>query len=414
MGNLVTYRDEKSGQDLKLDLSDGRVFDLAGHQIAHWTPADDDNTALLADYAADHANQILCATLGEVDPARAREARSSFLALLGAGGEDGQLVRMDLGPGDVHIPSALPNYAAGYKNEQPIGDMLSPPIMVPKTADYYYTFAKEDAFQRARPMSGGPGDVVPEIGARLSNAQFSTKERALGGFVGTQTSAAADAPLRIQQATVRRVVNALLLEREIRVASLVTTAANWDPTVVATLGAGFQWNGGASADPVKDLHTRIESSWGGVTGIAMSERVWDDFVRNPAVKSYYAFSGSAAPIPNESQISALLKLPPVYVGKMKVINTAGVLEYIWGNDVVLFRQPEQMPPVDQEDVATSYTFRWAGGDARDGVYSGGFLIRQFFVQDRGSRGGMKIVCVHNDDEKMTSPFVGGLIKAAHQ
>ena len=173
---------------------------------------------------------------------------------------DGNTIAMDLGNADVHQAAATPGYAAGYRNEAPMADMFAPPLIRTKPSDKFYTFAKEDAFQRATPIVGATSAQVAEISPRLANATFNTIEYALGGFVGTQLEAAADAALRIRQATVTRVLNALMIEREIRVAALATTAANWDTTVVATLAAAAKWNGGVSSDPIADIHARAEAS----------------------------------------------------------------------------------------------------------------------------------------------------------
>ena len=61
------------------------------------------------------------------------------------------------------------------------------------------------------------------------------------------------------------------------------------------------------------------------------------------------------------------------------------------------------------------TFRWNLGGLPDGSNaSGGFVVREFFVQDRGPMGGNKMVVLHQDIETMTSTYVGGLIKDALQ
>ena len=93
----------------------------------------------------------------------------------------------------------------------------------------------------------------------------------------------------------------------------------------------------------------------------------------------------------------------------------GGLTFMWGTSCILIRQPDQMPPTSQDDIATSYTFRWnASSGLADGQASGGFVIREFFNQFRGSMGGSQIVAVHNDAEVMTSGLVGGLIAGAYQ
>lgn len=402
-------RAQHKGSAQFLDLSDGRVFDKDGNQIAKWQPADDENTALMADYAAEYAFGMSVGAARTANP----ELATHMLSSRGLESSDSPVL-MDLGPADVHIPAAMPNFASGYRNFQPMADMFAPPVLVDKQVNDYWQFDKADAFGRAMPSTGTGGGTVGEISPRLANAQYSCVERALGGFVTTQLEANADAPLKITQATTRRIMNAMLLEREIRVQSLARTSANWTSSLAVTIAAGAQWNGGVSSDPVKDLHNIQELGYGDVTGILMPEPVYNAFVRNPAVRAYYGYKDSSSPIPKAAEFQALLNLPPIYVAKMKYINSSGTLSYVWGTDVVLFRQPEEMPPTTQDDVATAYTFRWNAANPKDGVSSGGFIVRQYYVQDRGSMGGNKIVVVHNDSEKITSKFIGGLLINAYQ
>lgn len=407
-----------AGTDVMLDWRDGRVYDKKGNTLAKWEARDNDRDMEKNEVLAEHASRLMSnggvAALrahGMNDAARDMAARYEMLF----NDDDGdEAILMDLGPADVHIPSAMPNFASGYKNAPPMADLACPVLLANKQVDDYWQFAKEDAFQRAAPMGGAGGAQVPEISPRLASDQYSTRERALGGYVSTQLEANADAPLRILQATTRRVMNALVLERELRVQNLLMTSGNWNSGNVVTLGAGFQWDGGASSDPVHDLQSRIEASWTPVTGIFMSEQVWHDFVRNPAVRGYYAYKSDLAAVPTPQQMQAILDLPPIYVSKMKYINSSGNLAYVWGTGVALLTQPEQMPPMDQESVATAYTFRWNVQNPRDGVANGGLIVRQFYNQQRGSMGGLQVVVVHHDAEKFTSTYAGGLILAAHQ
>ena len=322
----------------------------------------------------------------------------------------------DLGPSDVHIPSAMPNFASGYRNEPPIADLMVPPILAPKQVDDFFQFAKEDAFQRAAPMATAGGAEVPEISPRLSNDQYSAKGRGIGGWVSTEVEANADAPLRILQATTRRCMGAHHLEREISCKALLQTTNNWNSAQVLTVASGAQWNGGASSDPVKNIHNAIEASFGGVTAIGMSELAYHEFCRNPQVQKFIQFKDDKDPLPDPAKLSLYFKLPPFVVGKMKYITGADTVAptYVWGNDVVLIRQPEEMPPSSQEDVATAYTFRWNVVAPKDGSATNGWIVRQFFTQNRGGLGGMKIVVVRYDAEKMTGKYVGGLIHNAIQ
>lgn len=405
----LSYANDKQGARAAhgefVNVKTGEVVDTAGRLVTRLESRDDDRTQLYADYCASYYHMRLAQAVGH-----------PVTMTLADGSE--RVVKMDLGQGDVHIDSALPNYAAGYKLGTPVADLASPPLLVAKASDKFNTWDAANAFQRVLPTGGAPGAVVPEINPSLSNATFSTTAYALAGFLPMEVIGNADAPLKPQQAVLRRIMNALLLEREIRVSTMLTTSGNWDASVVQTIAAGSQWNGGASSDPVKNIQDAIQASYLPVTGIVMSEKVRFAFARNPKVQSYvFAKPDPSRPL-NIDQLQAVLDLPPITVAKMKYLATpssSNALSYVWGNDVILLHSPEQNPPTDQEDVATSYTFRWTGaGNVSDGSMQGGFLVRQYFDPRRGPRAGNVVVATHNDAEQMTSKFVGGLLINAFQ
>lgn len=431
---VVNFRDTDNGRELKLDINNGYLYDLQGNQVAKWDPVDSsteeiDRVAMCADYVADRYYGIMR------EAAEAPMYTASVLAKLGGGAsadkliaEDRRLsmqaeraITMDLGTADVHLPAALPNFAGGYRQFAPVADMAAPPVLVPNPADKYFIFDKGDAFQVAAPIVGAAGGQPAEIPPRLANQTFTTTEYALGGFVATQLDAAADAPLRLRQATMKRILNNLMIRREQRVANLVTNSSNWNSNNVSTLGAGFQWDGGGSSDPIKDIHTRMEQSLGDITGIIMPEPVWHAFQRNPAVQKFFTYKQGAAPLPDAQSMSAILELPPIYVARMKILApVGGALSFLWGTSAVLIRQPDQMPPTSQDDIASAYTFRWNVNQVPDKVggmgfaSSQGFVVREFFNQLRGTMGGSQMVVLHHDAEVMTSQYVGGLIAGAFQ
>lgn len=410
--NVILMRDTPaagqptlSGKSYRLDIKDGYVYDEHGNQTERVTFIDDARTPLLANYAREQAALNRAYVMSKVDPERA----ALMLRQLDIDPDRLRSVNLDLGPADVHIPSAMTNFATGYSNEPPIADMMAPPLLAEKQVNSFFQFAKEDAFQRATPSqtsASEPGEISP----RLSSASYSCKERALAGWVSTETEANADVPLQVLTATVRRVMDALELEREIRVQTLLQTSANLDSSVVTTLALGFEWNGGASSDPIKDIHTQLVNSWGKITALGMSLPTWYAFQRNPVVKSYLGFKSNIEPMPSADRMQAVLQLPPIHVGAMQYIDDTSAKKYVWGNHVAFIRQPRELPPRNQQDVATAYTFRWSLPKVpMDGSLSGGFIVRQFFTQHRGSLGGQKIVVVHHDDERVTSKFAGGLV-----
>jgi hypothetical protein len=321
----------------------------------------------------------------------------------------GKLVTMDLGQADVHIDAPLANYAAGYTNWGGIADEVAPVIPVAKASDKFYTWDKDDVFQYVENAVVAPGGHVNEVNPRLSSASYSTVAYGLGAFVPTEVSANADAPLQPEMAATRRILNALMLNREVRVANLVTTSGNWSGGYTAAVAA--KWNGGTNSNPVADLFTAIESSLTPVRAVAMSERVWHSFVQNAAVQKYIFAKSGAPSLPNTTDIPTLFGLPPFLIGKMKGKTSTGY-GYVWGNNVALITN-DPTAPRDGQTISTAYTFRWNGANTADGNLQGGFLVRSYFDPKRGPRGGRMIVAVHNDVEVLTSIYAGGLITGAY-
>jgi hypothetical protein len=295
-----------------------------------------------------------------------------------------------------------------------IADVICPVVTVDAPSKKYWEWNSDDAFQRPGNTVTTPGGDVREISPRLSSTRFDTVEYALASAVPTEVIAAAQSPIDPLQAAVRRVQTSLRLEREIRVATLLTTAGNWDSTLVTTLGGTTKWNGGASSDPIADLIKLIQLSWAPVTRIVMGEQAGFAFSTNANVQKYIAYKNGAAPVPASAQISALFTLPPITVVNQKYRSAATGQTYTWGGDVVLVHEPPGDYPVDGQDIMTCATFRWNGGATPDGTYVDGWLVRTYFDQKRGPKGSTVTVTVHQDGEVMTSKLAGGLVKGAYQ
>lgn len=350
-------------------------------------------------------------------------------ALLGASGgsasfrardESGNVFTLDLAPTDVHVDAALPNYAAGYKLADGIADEVCPIVMVDKQSNKYRTWSKDDAFEEAETLVAVQGGNVNEVSPRLdSAATYICTPYALASRVTTELLANADAPLAPEKAAVRRIKNALHIGREKRAAALLTTVSNWSGGYELDLSgdATLKWNGGSNSNPIRDIYKLVEGSLTPVTHVAMSEQCYHDFITNANVQKYIFAKTGIQPIPGVNDWSALLDLPKIVVGKMKLKSrTAGTYgNYVWGNNVVgLCIQPGT--PVDGETISTAKTFRWTGANAGvpDGAVQEGYFVRKYFDPRLGTRGSWVVVIAVNDAEKMTSVYAGGIIYQARQ
>jgi hypothetical protein len=440
MGQLLALKDVKSGVTEYLDQATAKVYaDAEGARLLRQLeeteyllgekgkPVLDKggrmiHVSKLANAAASHYYTEMACQLGHEVPWQMRDEGGTLVDMTATptgrrfklrDPGTGRMVKMDLGVSDVHTAAALPNYAGGYHIGEGCADVASPVVLVPKAQDVYYTYSSDSDFKRKIANAGAPGSGVGEVNPALSPSTFTTEQYVLGGFIPTEIQANADTPLRPITKMLQMIVDGLRLEREYRVAAALDLSSNWTSSLVTTIAAGSQWNGVASSDPIANLHNLIEQSYMPVTALVWSERVRHDFTRNPAVQKYFYPKDGVKSIPSNQMISEEFDLPPIYTASMKYV-VGSTLSYVWGNTVVGLRQPPQLPPVDQMDVATSLTFRWMGGEAPDGTVTAGFLVRQYYDPKRGARGGTMAVVVHSDAEVITSGKVGGLIISAHQ
>jgi hypothetical protein len=330
-------------------------------------------------------------------------------------GKAGQRVTLALQPSDVHDPTELATYLAGYKNYQYRADSASKIILVDNPSDKYRTFNSNDAFRRTDVKGSTSGDV-PEIDPESSLATYSCVERFVGSFIPAQTeNQTGNAYDPVMKAT-RKCTNAIMLDRELDVFSstgLLGTATNFDATVRITLLAGENWNGGSNADPIKNLQTLVENSIQPVHGFWMNQKVANAFLRNDSVRDHMRqFYGDSQPQAAIGRVNfadgqdtdfQIIGLPPIHVSAAKVRNeTTGAKEYVLGDYVIGVTQPMSVP-VDGEEVATSYTFRWSGPSGT------GFEVRQYQLDNRGPLGGTMVVVYMSDIAVMTANETGGHI-----
>lgn len=426
----ITLGKDQSGTEIPgfLDMSTGWVYDKDEKRVKRLVASDDkDSERACADYAATYMAQCISAnthrpvTLRDpsfVCPQNPRGTRQVFAMHVDEEARNNELRLLAtppgmLAPGDVHIDRGLPGIAQGYALAKGIADVVAPPFMTPNQSDAFWTWNKENAFQVANPLVAAAGGSVQKTNPQLSNTNFYCVPYALGADVPTEVQSNADAPLQPMQAAIRMVMDKLLLARELRVVSMAQTSANFASALVNTIAAGSKWNGGASADPLADLYLGIEQSFMDVTDMAMSSLVYHWLCRSPAIQKYIYAKDGKEMLPTPAELSTYFKLPTMHVSDMKYMaSSADAVSYVWGNHVTLFRSTAAL--ASGQDAATFRTFRWNGGPTSDGSAVGGMLVRTFFDQKAGPRGGTTVIVSHYDAEVVTSKFVGALDLNAYQ
>jgi hypothetical protein len=330
-------------------------------------------------------------------------------------GRAGERVALTLSPADVHLPEELSTYMAGYHTPGGFrADDVSKIIPVDHDEDKYRTANTADAFKRVQ-VKGSMQGAIPEIDPGTSLDSYKVVEKFVGSFIPAQVESNATGNFKPRAAAARRCLKALTLDREYDVWDMLTTSGNWDSSVVLALSAGEKWNGGASANPIANIHSMLEASLQTITDLWMNYKVANQFLRDPAVRDTVRFllgdgavNQTMVDLLNSTQKNAMYDLvipglPPIHIVSGKAWNSSGVPGYILGSSFVVGTVTPPGVPQDGEEISTTYTFR------RKGPNGVGFNTREFRIEGRGPLGGTMLVASVADVPKMTSNLVGGLI-----
>lgn len=327
-------------------------------------------------------------------------------------GKAGQRVQLELTPSDVHDPTEIPTYLAGYKPFGYRADEASPIVLVDNDEDKYRSFSADDSFVPVN-VKGATTGPIPEVDPKTSLDTYKVVDRFVGSFISAVTELQKGntyAP-RARMAAARRCRRAIDLDREIDVWALLGTNTNWDASVRTAVTN--PWTDETNGVPISDVQAAIEKSHQPVSGLWMNQKIAHRFLRHPQVKDQMRqMLGDASAQNVASQIALLAQegkaadfvipgLPPFHVVAAKY-NPSGTLTYVLGDVVVLVTRPPGVPQ-DGEEIASTYTFR------RRGPSGVGFESREFTVEGRGPNGGTMIVVATADVPILTSNVAGGII-----
>ncbi len=333
-------------------------------------------------------------------------------------GSAGDRVTLALTPTDVHDPSELPTYLAGFHPFEFRGDQASPVALVDRDEDKFRNFNSDDAFEDVV-AKGSTQGAVPEVDPKSALTTYKVVERYLGAFIPKQTQDNASNPNFDPIMTAgRRVRWGLQLAREIDVWGLLGVAASRDVAVRTAVAGGSEWDV-AGSDPIKDLQDAIEKSFQPITEIWMNQKVAHAFLRNDSVRDHMrqmlgdsqpgnqvrdvAQAGSKTSPRVDFQIPGL---PPIKVAAAKR-KVSGALNFILPDVTVLATTTPGDFPTSGEEIQSSTTFR------RRGPSGVGMEVREFFVNARGPLGGTMVVVSMADIAVMTANTAGGIITNVH-
>lgn len=241
-------------------------------------------------------------------------------------------------PSDVHIDVALSNLSVQYQNAQMVGEKLFPALTVNKDSDKYFIYGKED--MRSYKTKRAPGTRANKMDWSLSSDSFKCEEYALEHNIPDEVRNEADAPIKPEMDGTEMLTKALLLDQEVRIATLALTSGSYASGHAAA--AANKWDDFEASDPLEDIRAmaaKIHLSIMQVPNkLLLGKQVYDILRNHPAIVA--RLSDSATRIVTAQKLAELFEVEEVIVGGAKQITSVEgaateASSYVWGKNVIL-------------------------------------------------------------------------------
>lgn len=300
----------------------------------------------------------------------------------------------------VHIDAALTNLSIQYQPTGLIADSVMPVLRVKKESDRYYIWDRGTSF-RIPETKRADGAESNKVNFKVTNAAYQTEEYALNVDITDRQKDNADSILKLRANKMKMTKNLMMLDREKRVATLLTTLGNYNSAVRTTLSGTKQWNDDSFAGSIeKDIDAGKEA----VRALIGHE---PNTIIIPA--------SIAKVMKRDDQLRELIK----YTQNNLLIN--GDLPPTLWNMKVLIPSAINITSIEGASSATTadvwgkhivMTYVPAGGSIDTPAHAYTFRARDFRVkawrEEKKSKEVIEVSVI--DDEKITSDISGYLIK----
>ncbi len=258
----------------------------------------------------------------------------------------------------LHIDKVLTQMAMGYRSEGMIADMIFPIVIVDKQSDIYLE-ADRAGITRQKKTNRTPGTEARRVDDSFGSATYFARNYAIKRAITIEDKANTDPGMIFARAEAKAqlCIDDINLDYEIRVATLVTTAAN----VGSSASVSSAWSG--AGDPIGDINTAIDNVRyaNGVrpNRLTFSPEAWDSFRRDTTARNLINGTNNGGGFLNEDQVRNLFNVEQVLIGGM-FQNTGAEgqsenLQAIWGDSVLVSYAPNA-PTVERPSFG--YAFRW--------------------------------------------------------
>ena len=263
------------------------------------------------------------------------------------------------------VDPVLSTAARGYRNQMHAWNYLFPVVRVMQRGGKVIEFRAEH-FQEIG-LERAPGADRPQINVGYSSRDFALVQRALDGKVPNEIlqDAAAVPGIDYGMTAVRRVMEVVSLQIELRAAALATAAAIYAASNKAALAGDARWDNDAStpAKAVEDAKEAVAQGIGMEPNVlVLGQPVSRALQNHPEVidriKHTEGLGEDAMPQVNERKLAAYFGVEMVVVARARK-GVPGDFQPIWGKNAVL-AYSDLTPLASQGSPSYGYTYRLEG------------------------------------------------------
>lgn len=307
--------------------------------------------------------------------------------------------------GSVHSDQFLTNLSQAYANDSYIGERLVMVTPVQKRTNKYAIYPQREAFEAPDDTLTSERARANEISNTRTSASYELKDYALENFVSNETLDNQDLPFNERADLTAQLAEHIARKREIRIATMLTTASNYGSGNSTTLSGSDQWDSATGGNPIKVIQDAKAALFNGpgatdVWGFT-SLACFNVLARHLQLLDLqkYTVNGLLTP----EAIARYFGLAGLLIGESRkqTANEGRTASFsrIWGNDFGLVR------------VARGPSLRTAAFAAlfrknNDPV------VTEWFDATAGKSGGYYIKNAVSEDLRTVASFGGYLIKSA--
>lgn len=306
---------------------------------------------------------------------------------------------------EVHQNAVLTNVAIGYNPAGFVAEEVLPVVKVKKESDKYYTWDKDMGF-RYFDSQRADGTEAKTVSFNLSTDTYQCEEYALKTRITDRERDNADDVLQLETSKTKRLVGLLMLGQERRVATLLTTAANYPTSNKTQLSGTDQWSHASLA--TGSIETDIDAGKEAVrqgtggfdpTHIIIPAAVARVVKKNADIRELIKYTQNNLLVNGDlppTMFNLKVVIPKAVNTTSKEGNATQTYTDIWGKHVVLTYRPSEGESIDTPSFG--YIFRNKGLEVYDWYEK---KIKATFVE----------ACMIQD-EVLTSNVSGYLIEDA--